>query len=141
GITEAALLPPTEEADGKLRRFVVAPRLATHVRHRSKYFDVPVSKAHEFVFTDHGTPVGNSAATLRDLAAAVERVDASILSDHSRHHDFSRWIATLFCDHSLANEVRQLEAALKNGGTVEAFHDSLRQAVEKRYDSNWPAIT
>src|SRR5690606_29017426 len=42
GLGQAALLPPTREVDGGLRRFVVAPRLSTHVRHRSKYFEVPV---------------------------------------------------------------------------------------------------
>ena len=136
GITEAALLPPTEEADGKLRRFVVAPRLTAHVRHRTKYYDIPVSKEHEFVFTIDGQCVGESAATLRDLAAAASRVTPTVLINHSRHHDFSRWIATLFCDHDLANDVRKLESALKNDGSVDGFISGLSVTVEKRYESS-----
>ncbi len=135
GLTEAALVPPTDEAAGELRRFVVAPRLVAHVRHRSKYFDIPVSKEHEFVFTDNGRAVVLRVATLRDLPAAVQQVDANLLIRHSSRHDFSRWITSLFCDHNLAKQVRQLEAELKNGGTPEAFRDGLREAVERRYDS------
>lgn len=136
GITEAALLPPTEETDGQLRRFVVAPRLTNHVRHRTKYYDIPVSKEHEFVFTANGQPVGESAATLRDLVNSARRVSPKVLINHCRHHDFSRWIATLFCDHDLANDVRRLESTLKNQGTVDGFIDGLCTTVEKRYESS-----
>jgi hypothetical protein len=136
GITEAALLPPTEETEGKLRRFVVAPRLTAHVRHRTKYYDMPVSHDHEFVFTHDGHRVGETAATLRELAAAAERVMPDVLVNHGRHHDFSRWIATLFCDHDLANDVRKLESALKNGVSVDDFVAGLSETVEKRYESS-----
>ena len=141
GIVEAALLPPTEEAGQSLRRFVVAPRLTTHVRHRTKYFDIPVAQEHEFVFTDHGRPIGNSVASLRELAATAGRVDATTLSNHIRRHDFSRWIATVFCDHDLANEVRQLESALKDGGTVKEFIEGLCETVDKRYAASRPAVS
>ncbi len=136
GITEAALLPPTEETCGKLRRFVVAPRLTAHVRHRTKYYDIPVSKSHEFVFTSDGQPVGESAATLRELASAAKRVAPKVLTNHCRHHDFSRWIASLFYDHDLANDIRKVESALRHDGNVEAFLSSLCETVERRYESS-----
>lgn len=136
GITEAALLPPTEETRGKLRRFVVAPRLTAHVRHRTKYYDIPVSKAHEFVFTSDGQPVGESAATLRELASAAKRVAPKVLTNHSRHHDFSRWIASLFCDHDLANDIRKLESGLEHDGNADAFLSGLCETVERRYESS-----
>eukprot|EP00913_Durusdinium_trenchii_P013395 g12576.t1 len=136
GITEAALLPPTEETNGTLRRFIVAPRLTAHVRHRTKYYDIPVSEEHEFVFTIDGQRVGESAATLRHLAATVTRVSPNVLINHSRHHDFSRWIATLFCDTDLANDVRKLESALKNDGAADAFIGGLCETVEKRYEGS-----
>ena len=132
GITEAALLPPTEEAAGRLRRFIVAPRLTTHVRHRTKYFDTPVAKGREFVFTRHGQPVGESAATLRELATVTARV----LANHCQHHDFSRWIASLFCDHDLANEVRQLESKHKREASTEGFAAELCEIIERRYESS-----
>lgn len=133
-ITEAALLPPTEETDGKLRRFVVAPRLTVHVRHRTKYFDIPVAKDQEFVFTENGHPIGAAAATLRELANAVARVGSKVLANHCRHHDFSRWIASLFGDHELANEVRQLESVYKRDGSAEGFTAGLGAAIEGRYE-------
>lgn len=136
GITEAALLPPTEEAEGRLRRFVVAPRLTNHVRHRTRYFNTPVSKQHEFVFTTNGHPAGESAATLQGLAAPARRVNAEVSASHSRHHDFSRWIANLFCDRDLANDVRRLESAMKRDGKVDAFVAGLCETVENRYRSN-----
>ena len=135
GMTEAALLPPTEETNGKLRRFVVAPRLTTHVRHRTKYYDIPVAQDHEFVFTSDGQRIGESAATLRDLAAAARRVSTNVLINHSRHHDFSRWISTIFCDHDLANDVRKLESALKNDESAGDFISGLCATVENRYES------
>lgn len=136
GITEAALLPPTKETGGRLRRFIVAPRLTTHVRHRTKYFDIPVAKEQEFVFTEDGHPIGAAAATLRELASSVGRVGSRVLANHCRHHDFSRWIASLFCDHDLANEVRQLESIHRRDGSAEGFAAGLCATIERRYESS-----
>ncbi|QEF97811.1 phosphoglycolate phosphatase [Stieleria maiorica] len=135
GITEAALLPPTEEVAGRLRRFVVAPRLTTHVRHRTKYFDIPVPEGRQFVFTENGRPVGETAATLRELSAAASRTTPSVLAGHNRHHDISRWIASLFCDHDLANDVRQLESKHKREVAKECFATDLAEIIERRYES------
>lgn len=52
--TEVALLPGTEEARGQVRRFQLAPRLTAHVRHRTKYLDMPVLDSQAFVFTGDG---------------------------------------------------------------------------------------
>ncbi|QDT39008.1 HAD family hydrolase [Stratiformator vulcanicus] len=136
GINESALLPPTDEAEGRLRRFIVAPRLTDHVRHRSKYFDMPVAKEHEFVFTTNGQAFGESAATLRELTMAAKRVTADVLSNHSRHHDFSRWIINLFCDRELANNVRKIESTMNLDGDVDRFLTELRDAVQQRYESD-----
>lgn len=136
GITEAALLPPTEEVEGRLRRFIVAPRLTTHVRHRTKYFDTPVAKDREFVFTRHGQPVGESAATLRELAAVAARVEVRVLAGHCKHHDFSRWIVSLFCDHDLANDIRQLESKHQREASTEGFAAELCEIIERRYESS-----
>jgi len=135
GITEAALLPPTREAEGSLRLFTVAPRLTTHVRHRTKYFDIPVPDDRRFVFTHDGSAIGETASTLRELTAAAKRVSPEVLSNHNNHHDFSRWIASLFCDHDLANGVRQLESKYKLNGAAHDFADKLSEMIEKRYES------
>ncbi len=136
GITEAALLPPTTEAEGKVRLFIVSPRLTTHVRHRTKYFDIPVPDARRFVFTDNGHPVGKTAATLRELSSAAKQVSPEVLSNHNKSHDFSRWIASLFCDHDLANDVRQLELKYKSNEATGDFAARLSEIVERRYESS-----
>ncbi len=133
-ITEAALLPPTEEARGELRRFHVAPRLTQHVRHRTKYFYVPVAAENVFVFTDNGRPFGESAATLLELAGSVQRLALNVIEGHVRRHDFSTWIANLFGDKALANTVRELESQHRANGTVETFRNELAAAIEARYE-------
>ena len=59
--SEAALLPGAEEAHGGVRRFQLAPRLTAHVRHRTKYLDMPVLDSQAFVFTAE-RPVGAARA-------------------------------------------------------------------------------
>jgi hydroxymethylpyrimidine pyrophosphatase-like HAD family hydrolase len=135
-ITEAALLPPTAEAEGQLRRFTVAPRLTTHVRHQTKYFNNPVPHGREFIFTDSGRAIGKSAATLRELAAAATHVAPHVLAHHNERHDFSRWIASEFCDHELANDVRQLESQHSRNGLVGNFSTNLSVVIERRYESS-----
>jgi hypothetical protein len=93
-----------------------------------------VAKAQEFVFTSNGQAVGDSAKTLRELAATAKRVPPSVVANHSRKHDFSRWISDLFCDHELANEVRRLENSLNIDKNVARFVSSLAESVERRYE-------
>jgi hypothetical protein len=133
-ITEAALLPPTEEARGELRRFHVAPRLTQHVRHRTKYYDVPVAAGNAFVFTDNGRPFGEPAATLRELAGSVQRLALNVIEGHVRRHDFSTWISNMFGDKALANTVRELESQHRANGTVETFRNELAAAIGGRYE-------
>lgn len=133
-ITEAALLPPTEEARGEVRRFCVAPRLTQHVRHRTKYFDIPVATGSVFVFTENGRPSGESATTLRELAERVKRLASPVVEGHLRRHDFSKWIANLFGDNELAKTVRELELQHRANGTVENFGNALAAAIDERYE-------
>jgi hypothetical protein len=133
-ITEAALLPPTEEARGEVRRFRVAPRLTQHVRHRTKYFDTPVAAGSAFVFTDNGKPLGESARTLRELAERVKRLASHVVKGHLRRRDFSNWIANLFGDDELADTVRELESQHQVNGTVENFGNRLAAAIDERYE-------
>jgi hypothetical protein len=135
GITEAALLPPTEEAHGDVRRFCVAPRLTQHVRHRTKYFDMPVAAGSVFVFTDKGRPLGQSASTLRELAERVKRLASPVVEGHLRRHDFSKWIANLFGDIELADTVRALESRHRGNRTVENFGNELAAAIDERYEA------
>jgi hydroxymethylpyrimidine pyrophosphatase-like HAD family hydrolase len=97
------------EAEGQFRRFRLLPRLTSHVRHRAKYFDFQVVSGQDFVFTDHGKPIGSPARSLKQFATLLQGYPASVVGDHARRGDFSRWIANVFCDHSLASDIRKME--------------------------------
>jgi hypothetical protein len=99
----------SREAEGVLRRFKLLPRLTSHVRHRAKYFDFEVISGQEFVFTEHGKASGSPARSLKQFAMLLQGYPASAVGDHARRGDFSRWIANVFCDHSLASDIRKIE--------------------------------
>jgi hypothetical protein len=101
--SEAALLPGTEEAKGKLRRFKLLPRLTPHVRHKTKYFDVQLAEGQEFVFTDNGKAIGPPARSLKQFVLLLASTPVTSLGGHARRGDFSRWIADVFQDHRLAS--------------------------------------
>ena len=108
-INEAALLPGIEEAEGKLRLFRLAPRMTRHVRHRMKYFDIPLAGGEGFVFTDNGKAIGPPARSLRQFVMLLASIPTSSLRGHAQRRDFSRWIANVFHDHQLASNIRKVE--------------------------------
>ncbi len=132
-VTEAALLPPTAEVGGGLQRFCVAPRLTQHVRHRTKYFEIPVMEDSAFVFTDNGVPLPVAATTLGELAPSIKLVTPQVLMGHLERHDLSSWIAELFGDHELASVVRKLESEYQQEENTETFAGALDAEVRKRY--------
>ena len=136
GREEAALLPPTEEAHGEVRPFHMVPRLTQHVRHQTKYFDIPVSARNAFVFTENGKPLGAPASTLRELAERVKRSGSHVVEGHFRRHDFSRWIADQFGDSELANTVRALESEYGTNAIGEKARDELAAVIDQRYESD-----
>ncbi len=132
-ITEAALLPPTEEAGEKPRRFTVAPRLTLHVRHRTKYFERPVPQAQAFVFTDKGMPVGAGALTLAGLLTGIRTLPGPVVIAHLRRHDFSQWISDALGDHDFSSFVRNLESIYHQNKGVDAFAETLASEIHRRY--------
>jgi hydroxymethylpyrimidine pyrophosphatase-like HAD family hydrolase len=131
-LDEAALLPGAEESHGEIRRFRLAPRQTAHVRHRSKYVDMPVSDAHAFVFNDTAAP-GHRARTLKEFVDLLGRVPLDRLEGHARRHDFSRWMYDVFRDRPLAAYLSVLESRV---GTDDAriVIDGIGQAVRGRYE-------
>lgn len=108
-ISEALLFPGIEEAGGRLCKFKLAQRLTSHVRHRHKYFDVPVPKHREFVFRQNGNGPRGSARTLKEFSAILPSLSDEALEGHLRRGDFSRWIQKVFGDFRLASEIRAVE--------------------------------
>lgn len=131
--TEAALLPPTEEAGNEVYRFTVAPRLTPHVRHRTKYFERPVAPSQAFVFTEHGVQVGDQSLTLAELLSGIRALPEHVVIEHIRRHDFSQWISNAVGDHGFADTVRKLEAMQQDEFSVDTFAEKLMKAISRRY--------
>jgi hypothetical protein len=128
GVGQAVALPVTEEASGGLRLFNIGKRLTTHVRHREKYVDVPVTELKAFVFGP-----GARARTLREFVADLEGQPAASLSGYLQRGDFSRWIGEVFGDRALAEEIRDQELRYVDRLDGNAIPEIV-QAIRGRYD-------
>ncbi len=132
-IHEAALLPRMDAPARKLQRFNVAGRMTPHVRHRSKYLEVPMLEHHAFVFTCNGNPIGSSARTLKEFVMSMGRLPAASIAGHARNSDFSRWIAEVLGDQPLAAEMRKVERQYRRG-QVTNLVESLIAPIRERYE-------
>jgi hypothetical protein len=132
-IGEAALLPIVEEAGGRLRRFRLAARLTSHIRHRQKYLDVPVPAHLAFYFPEIDMPAGRHVRTLTEFIDLLIQAPRQALDSHLRSHDFSRWIGDVYGDRTLAAEMRLLEEAYEQGRRHD-INDALAQIIRDRYE-------
>jgi hypothetical protein len=131
---EAALLPGADEANRTFRRFQLAPRLTAHVRHQTKYLDMPVTEDHAFVFAADGRP-GPRARTLKTFTGLLVTLPGDQLEGHLRRHDFSRWIDGVFRDHPLATRLHGIETRI---GTDDAreIAEAMAQTIRARYETS-----
>jgi hypothetical protein len=127
------VLPQAISKATGLRRIRLAPRLTPHVRHLSKYIDIPVPDGRAFVFWRDGSPTGRRARTLREFVAVLEQFPAAAFDGHLRRSDFSSWIANVFGDYPLANAVRQVENDYRIGGILNVAA-SIVEAIRSRYE-------
>jgi hypothetical protein len=127
-IDEAVLLPGLFESDTSLKRFRIAPRLTTHVRHRQKYAEIPVCLGQEFVFTRDGRPTGGRARTVRELLLILPALPDDVVQAHLARGDFRRWIEEVFGDYELGAAIRPLEQT-----DVSTARDILHTAIAQRY--------
>jgi hypothetical protein len=132
-MNEAALLPGAEEARGEICRFRVSPRLTAHVRHQTKYLDMPVADGHAFVFWVGDVP-GPRAATLKTFTGLLLALPNEAISGHLRRHDFSRWIHDVFRDGNLAARLLGLENRLSTD-KPHTVAESIAQAIRARYET------
>jgi hypothetical protein len=131
--TEAALLPGAEEAHGQIRRFQLARRLTAHVRHRTKYLDMPVLESQAFVFTADGRE-GARARTLKEFIGLLAVLPAERLAGHLKRHDFSRWIEGVFRDRPLATHLHRIETRIESDDPRDVA-DAIGQAIRARYET------
>jgi hydroxymethylpyrimidine pyrophosphatase-like HAD family hydrolase len=132
-IDEAAVLPQVDAPERRLQKFNVAGRLTSHVRHRSKYLEVPMHEHHAFVFTCHSRPFGTAARTLKEFVALLERAPEASLEGHARRSDFSRWIADVFGDQPLAAAIRKVERRHRRGEST-TLRSTLIACIRERYE-------
>jgi soluble P-type ATPase len=130
---EAALLPGADEAHGEVVRFAVAPRLTEHVRHRSKYLDMPISDAQAFVFGE-GARARPRARTLKEFMSLLDSQPPAVLQGHLQREDFSRWIEHVFRDGPLATRVRAIEARSEREDTAREAVQAICQVIRARYE-------
>jgi soluble P-type ATPase len=131
-VNEAVMLPGADESGGTGIRFQIDRRLTAHVRHRTKYLDMPVSDRQAFVFTSDGRPVAR-ARTLKEFVGLLMTLPAPIIAAHLKRQDFSRWVDSVFRDGILAARVRTLEGHID----VETVHDivlDMDQTIRARYE-------
>ncbi len=131
--SQAALLPGPVEAEGKLQSFELLPRLTSHVRHKSKYFDLELIDELGFVFTADGKPLGAAARTLKQFVLDLKTYPVAVLEGHAHRGDFSRWIADVFHDPALATDVRKIEQRYRLGH-IRDLCSAIARAIEERYE-------
>jgi hydroxymethylpyrimidine pyrophosphatase-like HAD family hydrolase len=132
-IDEAALVRSMGTEGAQVERFRLASRITAHVRHRAKYRDVPLPRERAFVFTQAGRPCAPPARTFRAFVEGIETAPVRAVEGHARRGDFSRWIADVFGDQSLAAEVREMEERFRRGEVVDVA-TALVEAVALRYE-------
>jgi hydroxymethylpyrimidine pyrophosphatase-like HAD family hydrolase len=132
-IDEAAVLPQGAGPGRLPKRFTIAQRITLHVRHRAKYFEVRMPDNRAFVFTCNGQPTGAQAHTLKEFVTIQDRLPAAAIEGHARRGDFSRWIAEVFADHLLADEIRKVEKQFRRG-RVANLSESLVKPILERYE-------
>ncbi|MEO8681579.1 MAG: HAD hydrolase family protein [Vicinamibacterales bacterium] len=127
---EGVLLPGPAEARGRLRRFVLASRLTEHVRHRSKYLDMPISDALAFRFGEPGHN-GARARSLKEFIGILTTTSPERLRPFLVRHDFSRWLEEVFRDRLLAQRIWNIE---EDRPAPEAAA-AIAQEIRARYDT------
>jgi hydroxymethylpyrimidine pyrophosphatase-like HAD family hydrolase len=132
-ISQAALLPRGEEAEGRLRRFELLPRLTSHVRHKAKYLDIQLVREQAFVFTQNEKPTGFAAGSLKEFVSLLKTLPPDVLGEHARRGDFSRWVSEVFHDHMLASAIRKIEHRFKLGHARD-LANSLVEAIQEQYE-------
>lgn len=132
-VDEVALLPNAQEADGRLQRIHLVERLTAHLRHRTKYLDVPVAPHHAFTFCAAGSGDGAKAATLHEFVRLIGRCPPSACDGYLRRGDFSRCVLDVFGDRKLAVTLRQLEENHRLG-RISDINGAITAAVRARYE-------
>jgi hypothetical protein len=133
GIDEAAVVSRFNGSSNLPQPFTITGRSTSHVRHRAKYFEVPMPEERAFVFTCNGHQFGPRARTLKEFVTLQTRLPAAALEGHARRGDFSRWVRNVFGDEPLALKIRQVEKDFRQG-RIANLSESLAAPIHQRYE-------
>lgn len=133
GICEAAIVPRFPAEGQYPKRFTIAPRLTSHVRHRSKYTEVPMPSERAFYFTCNGRNFGPPARTLKEFVSFQNRLPPEVIEEHARRGDFSRWIGKVFGDQPLATAILKVEEQYRHG-RIKNLSEALSRPILDRYE-------
>jgi len=116
--------------------FILPMRRTPHLRHEHKYGLAGVAPERRFNFRSSVDELtGAVAGNLGELEAEIGRCDEAVLRHHCPRRDFSRWIAGVFHDPSLATSVGAVErtvTAASPSAVVEAARVGLVGVLQVR---------
>lgn len=117
-------------------QLVTLDRRATpHVRHLHKYAATTLPEQRRFVFRDaDGHPL-DTAASISEFAAILERVDLGSVEHHLLCGDFSRWLLAVLQDPELGALVSAVESELlaRLAGDAQRARLRIVDALTRRY--------
>ena len=128
---EAAVLPQGAGASSLPQQFKIAQRITLHMRYRAKYFEVRMPDERAFVSTCNGQPVGAQASTLKEFVTIQDWLPTAVIEAHAQRGDFSRWVAEVFGDHLLAEEIREVEKQFRSGQVVNLSELLIKRICER----------
>ncbi len=129
---EFVLMESGSDGAPRLWTFAATPRETQHVRHQAKYVDQRVGPSRAFLFRRADGTLAGSAESLGEFRAAVGSLEQSVLADHARRGDFSRWVEDVFSDTALAALLRKVEARWARG-EIDDLRRALADPIALRY--------
>ncbi|MGQ9926775.1 MAG: HAD hydrolase family protein [Chloroflexaceae bacterium] len=119
-------------APPQLVHFRARPRTVPHIRHLHKYLRAPLPYDKRFHFHDgQGRYLGESAANLWELRAALTTLPLDSLRYHVERGDLERWVTLVLRDHELGRQIGKITRRHLQG---EALRQALVAVVGERYD-------
>ena len=110
--------------------FTVAERATPHLRHVHKYDRLPLDRERSFHFrAGRDEPTGARAGNLAELEDEIARCERAVLRHHCPHHDISRWVADVFHDGDLADDLAAIEASVDARSPVAAVEQARLRLV------------
>jgi hypothetical protein len=114
------------------RELKIDRRRTEHVRHLRKYTGQQLPDSRRFFFQGAGlAPAGN----LVEFQRALRQLPPEVLTHHAGRHDFSRWIAGVLQDPTLAKNIAEIEYdfVARAATNTERARSALSRAITSRY--------